>query len=119
MNINFTPLREAQVLHMLDRANLTSYVVTYDDYGDEVLTPTVQSGVECGFSYARTFDKDNGVWLSTGDVANLRLPIGTSITGLTEVTIVSGIAAPGDWKVDGNPQVANTCIVVSLKKGTV
>lgn len=109
----------AQNDHMLDKCNLIGYTLTYDDYGAEVRTPVVNSGVSCGFSYVRTWDKDNGVWLSNGDTANLRLPIGTSYDSITDVVIVSGVAASGTWNTAGQPQIGNTCILISLTKGTL
>ena len=119
MELNFTPMREAQELHMFDRCNLIRYTVIYGEYGEGIKTPVVESGVKCGFSYTQTFDKDNGVWLSTGNTADLRLPIGTTIDSVMDVVVVSGVAASGTWNVDGEPMISNTCIILNLKKGTL
>ena len=113
--IDFTPMKAAQEDHMLDLCDLISYTITYDDYGEEVKSPVVNSGVKCGFSYARTFDQDKRVWLSTGDNAQLRLPVGTNITDVMQVDIVSGIMASGVWDVEGEPQFGNTCTMLSIK----
>jgi hypothetical protein len=115
--LDFTPMRTAQEEHMLDLCDLTKYTITYDDYGAEIKTPVVTSGVKCGFSYSRTWDKDNGAWLSTGNKAALRLPIGTSIDDVTDVTIVGGVSASGVWNLDGEPQISNTCIILDLTRG--
>lgn len=119
MELNFTPMRQAQIDHMFDRCNLIRYTVTQASDGSPIETPIVESGVKCGFSYTQTFDKDNGVWLSTGNTADLRLPIGTTVDSVMDVTVVNGVAASGIWSTDGEPQISNTCIILNLKKGVV
>jgi hypothetical protein len=119
MNLNFAAMQATQNLHMFDKCNLTNYNITYGDYGEEIETPVVTSGIDCGFSYVRTQDRDTGIWYSTGNEAALRLPIGTPVTNRTDVTVVSGIAASGIWHVDGEPQISKTCIVLNLTKEVV
>lgn len=115
LNLDFTPMRAAQQLHMLDTCSLISYTITYDDYGAEVTSGTTQSGIQCGFSYARTFDVDTGAWLTTGTEANLRLPVDTDVTNITDVDITNRVTISGYWSVNGEPEFGNTCIVVHLK----
>lgn len=118
LNINdFSRMKLPTEESMTNIANLIGYTLTYDDYGAEVKTPVTTSGVKCGFSYARTYDINSKSWLSTGNEANLRLPIGTAFDCIDDVVIVSGVAASGMWHVNGQPQIGNTCILVNLTKG--
>lgn len=46
-----TEMRGTQSDAMNDLINVTTYVTTTDDFGDEVLTPTTISGIACGVSF--------------------------------------------------------------------
>ena len=103
MTLDFTPMIVAQNASMQDVCDLVRYTVLYDDYGAEVRLPVVTSGIMCGFAYDRTYDKDSGAWLSTGNTAQLRLPIGTTVTNLTDVVIASGYTiTPPAWVIYDN-----------------
>mgnify|MGYP001313558235 CR=1 FL=1 len=121
--LDTTPMIAAQELHMFYECSLTTYTISGNDYGEETLSGITVTGIDCGFAYTRTFDKDLGSWLSLGDTATLRLPIATSgINAKSTVeitkkhgTVVSGLL----FDIDGEPLVGNTVILLNLKANKV
>ncbi len=115
LNLARTTQRTAQEFHMLDTANLIGYSITYDDYGGEIKTPVINSGIQCGFSYNRTFDTDKRVWITTNTEATLRLPVGTVVSNITEVDITNRPTISGYWEVNGQPEFGNTATILNLR----
>lgn len=96
---------------------------TTDDYGMPIVgEPIETANVPCGFKPKKVGEVMGNAQV-TDIVGELRLAIGTEITGLDEITLTKrygeALATPQKFKVDGTPIRGASGIVVQLIKATV
>lgn len=118
-SLDFDRMEETAEESFLDECSLISNAVSYEStYGDEVLTPTVTSGVACGFQNGKSSDKTKQNLFQTEVDAILRLPVDTTISGVDQIQMTKlnqSTISPVTYDVTGEPQIGKTCIVVGLK----
>lgn len=116
---DFINMMEVVEDSFFDECNLISNALSYEStYGDEVLTPTVTSGVSCGFQNTRAFDKIKQNLFQTEVDAILRLPRDTTISGIDQIQMTKKNLVsidPITYDLEGEPQIGKTCIVLGLK----
>jgi hypothetical protein len=102
-----------------DECNLINNTMSYEStYGDEVLTPTTISGVSCGFKNGNSVDLNKQNLFQTEVDATLRIPIDTTISGIDmiQMTKLNLVAiSPITYKLEGEPQIGKTCVILGLK----
>ena len=115
-------MRTTQQSAMNDLCNITHYVLTTDDYGDEVLTPIVLSGVACGISFVGGFEErtDAEGYTQINYDATIRLPVTTTISGNAQITLVDkqDLTIDKTFKVTGFPKIGATALNVNINEIT-
>jgi len=107
-----------------DTCVIQTYHATADSHGQMVNSPSGGSAISCGFRWKTSKDAFSvggaGV-VAEGD-AELRLPIGTTITAKERVKITylrgSALGTALIFQVIGEPRPGLTAILVDLKKAT-
>lgn len=117
-----TNMRGVQVTSLHDTCTLRRHIVNgTDDYGMPLPSYVETFNVACGFKVKKATEAMGNAQV-TDIMAELRLPIGTEIDGLDQVTIVKRYGdsvTPIIFKVDGTPIQGVSGIVVQLIKATV
>ena len=102
-----------------DECNLIHNALSHDStYNSPVYTQTVVSGVACGFENTSRADITKQNLFQTEVDAILRLSIDTTISGIDEIEMTKKnftSITPETYKLEGEPQIGKTCIVLGLK----
>ena len=115
-------MRSIQESAMNDLCNIINFTLSEDDYGDEVLTPTVISGVACGISFVGGFEEraEAEGYTQISYDATIRLPVTTTISGNSQITLVDqqDITINKTFKVTGFPKIGISAINVNVREIT-
>ena len=86
--LNYTPMKEAQQLHMFDECSIVTISGVVDSYGDYIETEAVASGIYCGFQETNGSERYGQITIENLD-AVFRLPSGTQVLPKDKIRLTS------------------------------
>lgn len=111
-------MQDAQEAAMMDTGKVLVYAATTDAYGNPAETYTAGSAISCGFKPVRPYEVNGTSQVPQYD-AELRLPIGTTITSLDrfQLTHRFGVDVADEvYSVIGQPKRGVSGLVVLLER---